>query len=249
MEIGKILDALNIPAAVVHLNGRMNVYHVTKPLYELYGFDWDHPDRDERDRIAAALLEDETSHKIPLDGGKTLLVPNGYIDVATLFRDANRDELTKTYNRRGLYAHYEQLRARVGDEGITIVLCLDANKFKEVNDKYGHDVGDKVLIAMTQRLRRVLKHDDLVARIGGDEFIAIAWMPNRETVEQFQRERLPEINAAVCRDYAIDDGRVELPLSFALGVVEHEGALPPLVDDLINQADRLMYADKGLASR
>jgi diguanylate cyclase (GGDEF)-like protein len=248
MSIEKILTGMNIPGTIVHINGTVNVYHFSSALRRIRGIE-DGASYEELAHEVLAIQDDPSYARIELGDRRFLFVPRELSDVMAVYTASIRDELTKAYNRRGLYAQYEQLRARVGDEGVTIVLCLDANKFKEVNDKYGHDVGDKVLIAMTQRLRRVLKHEDLVARIGGDEFVAVAWMPNRETVEQFKRERLPEINTAVCRDYAINDGRVTLPLSFALGLVVHEGTLPPLIDDLINQADRLMYADKGAAAR
>jgi diguanylate cyclase (GGDEF)-like protein len=81
--------------------------------------------------------------------------------------DAMHDDLTGVLNRRGLFAQADQLQS-----GTLFAIDLDA--FKAINDRYGHAAGDRVLLAVAQQLRASVRADDLVARIGGDEFVIVA---------------------------------------------------------------------------
>lgn len=86
--------------------------------------------------------------------------------------NAMHDALTGLLNRRGGEAKFvTQLEHAQASEGIFIMLLLDLNYFKQVNDKYGHEAGDIVLKEIASRLRSVLRSDDIVVRWGGDEFV------------------------------------------------------------------------------
>jgi diguanylate cyclase (GGDEF)-like protein len=89
---------------------------------------------------------------------------------ATLRHAATTDPLTGLANRRAVF---EELERRAGNPG-TAVLYLDLNGFKDVNDTYGHSVGDAVLAEVSRLLMAGFRSEDTVARIGGDEFIVIA---------------------------------------------------------------------------
>lgn len=88
---------------------------------------------------------------------------------ARLRNDALRDPLTRMLNRAGLLARAELAPPTPSD----VLLCLDLDGFKAVNDRGGHAVGDAVLNAVAARIRRSLRTDDLAARVGGDEFVLV----------------------------------------------------------------------------
>jgi diguanylate cyclase (GGDEF)-like protein/PAS domain S-box-containing protein len=90
-------------------------------------------------------------------------------DSDVLRERAVTDELTGLANRSGLRDHL----ARMAGSGASVVFC-DLNGFKAVNDAHGHDVGDAVLVQVARRLKRTVRGEDFVARIGGDEFVIVA---------------------------------------------------------------------------
>jgi diguanylate cyclase (GGDEF)-like protein len=81
--------------------------------------------------------------------------------------DAMHDELTGLLNRRGLLARADQLRTGT-------VFAIDLDEFKTINDLYGHAAGDAVLLEVAEKLRTSLREGDLIARVGGDEFVVVA---------------------------------------------------------------------------
>jgi diguanylate cyclase (GGDEF)-like protein len=90
-------------------------------------------------------------------------------DSEVLRERAVTDELTGLANRSGLRDHL----VRMAGSGASVVFC-DLNGFKAVNDAHGHDVGDAVLVQVARRLKRTVRGEDFVARIGGDEFVIVA---------------------------------------------------------------------------
>lgn len=86
---------------------------------------------------------------------------------------ARADALTGLENRLSLRESFDCARARAGRDGILVVHCLDLDRFKAVNDAYGHPVGDELLRAVSDRLRPVLRAGDVAARVGGDEFVLL----------------------------------------------------------------------------
>ena len=94
---------------------------------------------------------------------------------AALEQRVRTDELTKLLNRRGMFEKLEDLRGKTPRTGRDLaVLFVDFDKFKDVNDTYGHAAGDEVLRAAADRIRACLRHsDDLGARVGGDEMMVV----------------------------------------------------------------------------
>lgn len=88
------------------------------------------------------------------------------------------DPLTQVLNRRGLEQHLAGLLSRTSEAGrdteMHAVFVMDLDGFKAVNDRFGHDVGDALLVEVARRLRAALRHADVVARTGGDEFVVVA---------------------------------------------------------------------------
>ena len=90
--------------------------------------------------------------------------------IETVHNIANRDYLTQLYNRRYFFIEGEQLFQQAENNELTLVtVMIDIDHFKQVNDKYGHDCGDEVLVQFAQLLSKHFKHH-LVARLGGEEF-------------------------------------------------------------------------------
>jgi diguanylate cyclase len=87
---------------------------------------------------------------------------------------AHSDPLTGLYNRRGLNAALSAVLPHATSQHAVAMYMMDLDGFKPVNDKHGHDVGDELLERIAQRLRETVRATDIVARVGGDEFVVVA---------------------------------------------------------------------------
>jgi diguanylate cyclase (GGDEF)-like protein len=99
----------------------------------------------------------------------TSSITNGFLFAAL----ARTDALTGLPNRLGLAEQFHEITATIASRDTTAVHCLDLDRFKPVNDRYGHPVGDLLLKAVAERLSRLLRKGDVAARVGGDEFVVI----------------------------------------------------------------------------
>ncbi|MGA8296927.1 MAG: sensor domain-containing diguanylate cyclase [Acidimicrobiales bacterium] len=151
---------------------------------------------------------------------------------AALRKLARVDSLTELPNRRALLELLEQRLAL--DASHLGILFIDLDGFKAVNDTYGHDVGDEVLIHIGRSLRAQMRPEDVVGRIGGDEFVAI--------VHHVAIDRLVELgNRIISAIMSVGEQRA-MPLSASLGMAVGKNGDSP--KDLLNRADRAMYEDK-----
>ena len=143
-------------------------------------------------------------------------------------------------NRRGLRARMaaalRQLRRQPGS--VTLLFC-DLNRFKEVNDFYGHQVGDELLIEVGKRLQATLRPEDMLARLGGDEFVVLSPdIPTPMAAVQLA-ERL---QALVSKPWTTQDYSI-LP-SMTVGIASTDDS-EVTVDELLRRADLAMYAAKA----
>ncbi|MBV7543536.1 GGDEF domain-containing protein [Acidovorax sp. sic0104] len=155
-----------------------------------------------------------------------------------LLRQATLDGLTGLNNR----AHFQTLaghtltRIQRTGEPVALMLC-DIDHFKQVNDRHGHATGDRVLVAVAQVLRHQLRESDVVARWGGEEFLALMPASSRASAA----EAAERIRVAI-EQIALENQGTPVPLSMSFGVAQVTGS-----DDLpaaIARADQALYQSK-----
>jgi diguanylate cyclase (GGDEF)-like protein len=149
---------------------------------------------------------------------------------------ARTDYVTGINNSRAFYqlASMEILRARRHHYPFTVAY-IDLDNFKQVNDNFGHSIGDKVLKVVASTFNLILRRTDLVARLGGDEFAVL--LP--ETDYQQARLVINKIKSIMMEKMKQDDW----PVTFSIGAVTFN-AIPLSVDEMIHIVDGLMYQVK-----
>lgn len=143
------------------------------------------------------------------------------------------DQLTGLRNRRYVRRHLDSLLRTES----AAVLILDIDKFKAINDTYGHNVGDAALREVAERLREQLRAVDVVARYGGEEFLAVLTGAQSQAA-MLVAERLREAVAALPVE---SEGHV-VPITISIGVAVGEPGMP--ADRLIGTADSALYRAK-----
>jgi diguanylate cyclase (GGDEF)-like protein/PAS domain S-box-containing protein len=195
--------------------------------------------RDGTDRIVLATL---TS---PSEQWGDQIVVNLH-DVTTqrrleqrLRHDARHDSLTGLLNRGAFSEELERHGARAARQGTVVgMLFVDLDGFKEVNDRFGHDTGDRVLVQTAERLRSALRRDEALARLGGDEFAVLLHPIDGVHAAVDVAERILEVVGEPL-DGLPDDVRVGASIGIALR--SHEGIE---MSTLMRQADEAMYTAK-----
>ena len=156
-------------------------------------------------------------------------------------RLAFMDFLTKADNRLSFNYRLRGLVSRVQrDGGWFALVYFDLNGFKAVNDRYGHTVGDVVLVEFVQRLKSVTRASDYIARIGGDEFVLIIEDVNSLAYLDKTLARVQEI---VEKSFQVGEQIINLTTSVGIAHYPRDGET---ADDLLRFADQAMYADKAM---
>ena len=153
---------------------------------------------------------------------------------------AHHDVLTGTLNRASFQDALQRAesRARAGGPGFA-VLCIDLDRFKDVNDSLGHAAGDELLRSTAQRLRDAVREIDLVARLGGDEFALLQNnVRNPEEVSGLGQR----VAAVLARPYRIDDQQVHAGGSVGAAVYGNDGLD---TQELLHKADQALYRAKS----
>ena len=149
------------------------------------------------------------------------------------------DDLTRLYNRRGFMALAEQhlrIARRQGKD--SVVMYVDMDDFKQLNDHYGHAAGDRALMAVSRLLQSTVRDCDVVARMGGDEFTILALdadVMGARAIQKRLDERLALFNAS---------GELPMPLSLTVGHTRVRPSDTSSVIELLARADQLLYARK-----
>lgn len=153
---------------------------------------------------------------------------------------ANHDSLTGLLNRAAFHQIFQDALARLTPQGggLLALMFIDLDGFKSINDMQGHQIGDEVLRIVAQRLGRVVREHDTVARVGGDEFVIM-----------IDRDTAPDVPGAIGQrviealSQPMEMGGRTLQIGASIGIATH----PPIegnVDELMRRADQAMYAAK-----
>lgn len=156
---------------------------------------------------------------------------------ARLVQIAERDELTGLLNRRGFF-HRAPLWLRNSYGGEALMLFVDLDDFKRINDSYGHSEGDAALVVAARLITSVFRREDLVCRLGGDEFVVMSagFAPERVNL---LRERLQEVFARFNLE-----GQKDYSLSCSLGFYPFVSDDARALEDIMRCADEMLYAEK-----
>ncbi|NTU74896.1 MAG: GGDEF domain-containing protein, partial [Anaerolineaceae bacterium] len=149
------------------------------------------------------------------------------------------DELTGLNNRRGFTLLAEQEVKLAYRKKRTLLLFFgDVDNLKQLNDTLGHMQGDQALKDISAILKDSFRESDIIARVGGDEFVALALDASEESYEIINQR----IQTAIDAHNQCEGQTCQLSLSF--GFARYDPAKPSTVNELIDQADRQMYQQK-----
>lgn len=152
---------------------------------------------------------------------------------------SNSDSLTKLSNRRYLITiadHQMRLARRTGQG--TLLLYADIDNLKQINDQYGHEEGDKAIIEVANMLKSTFRESDVIARIGGDEFVVLFIGAARE----ISQSAIKRFNEAV--NTRNDETNEMYSLSISVGTSYTDPVDNLMISDLLGRADKEMYKQK-----
>lgn len=157
-----------------------------------------------------------------------------------IWRQAHYDAVTNLPNRRLFHRQLANEIRRCRDHGQRLALYfIDLDGFKEVNDTYGHDAGDQLLVQAAQRIARSIRGSDTVARLGGDEFtVMLSGLSDANRVEPVGRNILE----LLAHPFQLDGAEVYISGSIGIALYPDDATD---VDELMKQADQAMYAAKN----
>jgi diguanylate cyclase (GGDEF)-like protein len=148
------------------------------------------------------------------------------------------DDLTGLYNRRGFLALAEQHLRMIQRKGAALLIYMDLDDLKLINDSYGHLEGNRALIVTANVLRTCFRQSDILARLGGDEFCVLMTDAGEDSAQQV-RKRLQQRTEFI---NALTSWRFRLSLS--VGIADVPVVHQPSLDQLLRIADRDMYEEK-----
>lgn len=171
--------------------------------------------------------------------------------VTRLATEMKFDSLTRALSRNTILFHCEHELAKAHRSRFPVsILVIDMDRFKQINDSYGHLIGDEVLVKSTRHCMRALREIDLIGRIGGDEFIIL--LPN--TNFQAANEVAKRIKAEMKTVHTKLSISIPTPITLSIGIASYcpqaysnyqqHTNIEHLLHELIRTSDRSMYAEK-----
>lgn len=153
---------------------------------------------------------------------------------------AERDTLTGLLNRRSMEVRTDSLLSRAGNKGsYSAMLYIDLDHFKEVNDRMGHEAGDRLLMDVSRRLASAVRDSDVVARIGGDEFVIVLGdLPDSGLAAAIAEE----IRISINLPFVFENTEVFVSPSIGVSIFPDDGKD---MRTLLKKADAAMYAAKS----
>ncbi|SFA70771.1 two-component system, cell cycle response regulator [Poseidonocella pacifica] len=161
-------------------------------------------------------------------------------------RAAVTDPLTGLYNRRYALPHLSRVRdTALRQNRDFAVMLIDIDFFKSVNDRFGHAAGDAVLVTVASRLKENMRAKDLIARIGGEEFLVVLPDTSREQAKRAAARLCHVVNSSPVR---LDEIGEEVPVSVSIGVSvssANSDGDPSTIARLMAEADSALYGSKS----
>ncbi len=190
-----------------------------------------------------ALLKNIVKEKKGRDAKQMQFLSNEVEDLKTELKktkDASlTDGLSGAYNRAAFDAHIMSLVSSA--KPAFSLLMLDIDDFKQINDTHGHRVGDRVIMALVQKCKNLIRGDDFLARYGGEEFVMV--LPGANLKQATKKAQ------AICKEiagtqYALDDSRQNPPLRFSVSIGVSSFQKQDTVESIIERADKALYQAK-----
>jgi diguanylate cyclase (GGDEF)-like protein len=156
--------------------------------------------------------------------------------------EASTDPLTGLLNRRYFFVNSDPLFQRYQEERLPLsVLLIDIDRFKGINDNFGHSSGDMAIVACAKTLQSHAKPNDIVTRFGGEEFVILLADATKE-----KAANLAESIRTTIKNHAIaaEEGRT-IHLTVSIGVVQIDSSLDSTIDQAIQRADKALYQAKN----
>jgi diguanylate cyclase (GGDEF)-like protein/PAS domain S-box-containing protein len=153
---------------------------------------------------------------------------------------AHHDPLTKLPNRLNLYETVtREISRAVRHEQLLGLLFIDLDYFKDVNDKYGHEVGDLLLVKISQRIKTCIRTEDILARLGGDEFsIVLTELKSIEDIKAIASKVIEQCQQPLY----INDIEIKIGVSIGIALAPKDSTTP---EELLKLADMAMYKAKN----
>ena len=179
----------------------------------------------------------------------TLIISTGIVFVLILFRQlrirnklillTRTDALTGLSNRNTLFKHGEKMVSSFTEQPEELsILLLDLDHFKKINDSFGHDIGDEILMAVSDLVKETMRSRDLLARFGGDEFVALLPFADSNKAKAIAMR----INEKISQ-YDFSSLVLQSRVTFSIGVATMADNKMSF-DDLLHDADLAMYQAK-----
>lgn len=220
---------LAVGALEDHLHGRADTYQV---VHRMLHKDGSHSWVSDRGRIVE-YAEDGTPLRIM---GTHIDITNEKRYEQELSRLANQDPLTGLLNRKALQREFERVNQhRAGHTAV--LMFIDVDNFKTVNDHLGHKAGDTLLVVIAEWLKRLAPAKTVIARPGGDEFVLVCEAVEQGQLSEFTQQLLAEATQPI----ALENGRAQI--GFSIGLCEFTPGQHPF-ETLYEQADSAMYQVK-----
>ena len=194
------------------------------------------------DYLNKPLNERELAARVHAAGRMSALQNRLLVMNQQLEEMARTDPLTQLGNRRYMQDRLGNLlEETISRGGVLCLAIIDIDFFKSVNDTYGHDVGDEVLVGVAKRLKKAVRPTDIVARLGGEEFVVVMHFKKEEFVKRDNFERI----LTSVGDKPIKTAVLYVPVTVSIGVCctsRDEDVLSR--DDLLKNADQKLYHAK-----
>jgi diguanylate cyclase (GGDEF)-like protein len=221
------------------LGWRMQMVHLAFccAIIALTVTDAAHHDREDISMVLLVLAP-TVAWVLAVPTGGSMLVEYGRRAVRRTARSAQYDALTGLRNRRGMHTAIKHTLARATGTVSVIAAVCDIDRFKKLNDGYGHAAGDAALVARAQQLRSLARGAEITARIGGDELALVAFAEATD-VDAVVAELLVRLEPMTREDSC------DPPLTTSVGIAFNHTSDPHFtMDDVLRHADAAMYDAK-----